>query len=207
MGRHSAVVAALALLLLPGCEPRAGGSGADALYRGRVLQRPVPRPSFTLTDTRGRPFDFREETEGKLTFLFFGYTHCPDVCPVHMANLSAVLEERSWEERQQVEVVFVSVDPARDSLPRIRSWLDNFSSEFVGLRGTRDEVTALERSLLLPSSAVGTDEETGEPFVAHATLMLAFTADDTAHVGYPFGTRQMDLAHDLPRLLEGWRAP
>ncbi|NIP57681.1 MAG: SCO family protein, partial [Gemmatimonadetes bacterium] len=86
MGRHPTVAAALALvLLLPGCEPRGAGGAADSLYRGRVLQRPVPRPSFTLTDTRGRPFRFGKETEGKLTFLFFGYTHCPDVCPVHMA--------------------------------------------------------------------------------------------------------------------------
>lgn len=180
---------------------------ASGLYRGRLLPEALPRPDFVLTDTRGEPFDFRARTGGKLTFLFFGYTHCPDACPIHMANLAAVLERRSWDERQAVEVVFVSVDPERDTLPRIRSWLDNFSRRFVGLRGSREEVTALEEALGLPPSVVGTDEETGAPFVAHSTQVLVFTQDDSAHLAYPFGTRQVDLARDLPRLLGGWEAP
>jgi len=195
----------MALPVLWACEAPEPGGRAAALYEGRVLQRPVPRPDFTLTDTRGRPFDFREETRGRLTFLFFGYTHCPDVCPVHMSNLASVLAEEPPEVRRRVSVVFVTTDPERDTPERLRSWLDNFSARFVGLRGSRDEVTAVERSLGLPPSVVGTDEETGEPFVGHSTQMLAFTADDTAHVSYPFGTRQMELARDLPRLLDGWR--
>ena len=61
--------------------------------RGTVLPEPMPKPAFTLTTTAGAPFDFRAETHGTLTLLFFGYTHCPDICPVHMANIAAVLQK------------------------------------------------------------------------------------------------------------------
>ena len=68
-------------------------------WQGVLLAEPQPRPDFTLTDTSGQPFDFRAETQGKLTLLFFGYTHCPDVCPIHMANLSAALAQPGMPDR------------------------------------------------------------------------------------------------------------
>lgn len=197
----------LAPALLGGCEARTSAEGEGSGYGGRVLDEPVPRPDFTLTDAGGRPFDFRKETEGRLTFLFFGFTNCPDACPVHMSNLAAVLEQKPPDVRRDVSVVFVTTDPERDTPEQLRGWLDSFSRRFVGLRGSREEVNAIERSLGLPPSVVETDEESGEPFVGHSTQMLAFTDDDTAHISYPFGTRQLDLARDLPRLLDGWRGP
>src|SRR5829696_8229321 len=69
------------------------GQGTDDTWRGAVLDPARPRPAFTLTDTEGRPYDFAAETQGRLTLLFFGYTSCPDVCPVHMATLSAALDQ------------------------------------------------------------------------------------------------------------------
>lgn len=203
---------AAALLLLPAvlaCAPSEGGRtaagdpGGEPEYRGRVLPRPLEKPDFTLADTRGRPFDFREETQGTLALLFIGYTNCPDVCPVHMANLAAVLGDLPLRVGQDVEVVFVTADPERDTPEVIRSWLDRFHRGFVGLRGTREEVNAIEEALKLPPSVVDVDQETGEPFVGHASHVVAFTADGKAHVLYPFGTRQSDWAHDLPKLAGG----
>lgn len=194
-----------ALLLLPACSPpERGGSREDASeYQGRVLPQPLEKPDFTLTDTGGEPFDFRQETDGVLTLLFIGYTNCPDVCPVHMANLAAVLKDLSHEVSRQVKVVFVTADPERDTPEVIRSWLDRFDRSFIGLRGTQEEVHAIEEALMLPPSVVDVDEETGEPFVGHASHVVAFTADGKAHVMYPFGTRQSDWAHDLPKLVRG----
>ena len=197
----------LAALLQPGCgeAPEAGGRepGPAPAFRGRVLAEAVPRPDFTLLDTAGDPYDFLEETRGKTALLFFGYTHCPDVCPVHMGNLAAVLEDVGYERRREVEVVFVSTDPERDSPERIRSWLDRFDHSFVGLRGDRALVDSLQRSLGLPPSVLEPRAGDGSYAVGHAAQVLAFSPDGPARVVYPFGTRQADWAHDLPLLVSG----
>lgn len=207
------VVSLAAVVLAVACSPGADGrsdSGDDEEYAGRTLEDPVPKPDFTLSRVSdGRPFDFRERTEGTLTLLFLGYTHCPDVCPVHMANLAAVLRDLPLEVRREIRVVFVSTDPRRDTPERIREWLDGFDPSFIGLRGTRSEIAALEDALGVPRSVVdGGEADSGaaegapdDYFVGHAAQVLAFERDDTARVAYPWGTRQQDWLRDLPRLV------
>ncbi len=170
--------------------------------RGARLAPPQPKPQFTLTATSGTPFDFARETEGRVALLFFGYTHCPDVCPVHMANLAAVLRKVPPDVAGRVRVVFVTTDPDRDSLPRLREWLDRFDPRFTGLRGDMEEVNALLRSIGLAAAVPQrSGDDPGDYLVGHAAQVIAYTADDLAHVVYPFGTRQADWAHDLPRLV------
>lgn len=219
-------VLALALLavgVVSGCSPggddrtagdassgSASGVPSDRLYGGVPLEAPVARPDFVLTDVSdGEPFRFREETEGLLTLVFVGYTHCPDVCPVHMANLAAVLPELPREVSDRIRVVFISSDPERDTPERIRTWLSSFDPSFIGLRGTRKEIRAVEQALGLPPSVVeedrtrdgGASEEREDYFVGHAAQVLAFEMDDTARVGFPWGTRQRDWRRALPRLV------
>jgi protein SCO1/2 len=193
--------AAVAVLLASACTS-AGGSGG---YRGAVLPRALPRPDFTLTATDGAPYRFAERTRGQVTFLFFGYTNCPDVCPVHMANIAASLQHLTHEDRDRVSVVFVTTDPSRDSLPRLRQWLAGFDPTFVGLRGDDSTVARIESGLLLAPSVrePGDSADPGAYGVGHAAQVLAFTPDDSLHVVYPFGTRQEDWGHDLPLLLHG----
>ena len=116
----------------------------------------VARPAFTLLDTDGHPFDFASQTRGTLTFLEFGYTHCPDVCPVHMANLATVLKALAPSDRMRIKVVFVTVDPDRDSAAVLRRWLDNFDSTFVGLRGPADRVNAAQGMVGFGPAAITT---------------------------------------------------
>jgi protein SCO1 len=170
--------------------------------RGRFAQ-PIARPDFTLLDMEGRPFDFRAETEGRLALLFFGYTHCPDVCPVQLANLAEVLRDLPYGERDRVRVVFVTVDPARDTPERIRAWLDAFDPRFAGLWGSAEEVNAILAALDLPPAALGAPAAAGEYVVGHAAGVLAFGAEGPLRASYPFGTRQIDWARDLPELLRG----
>lgn len=181
--------------------PAEGGRSGE--LRGSVMDTPIPKPALTLTDTRGEEFDLRAETDGYLTLLFFGYTNCPDVCPVHMANLAAVFGDLVPEVRHRIKVVFVTTDPERDTPERLRSWLDNFDPSFIGLRGSVDSINAALAEMLLPGVAVLPAEHGGEPMIGHPAAVIAFSPDGLARVRYPFGVRQMDWAHDLPLLVEG----
>jgi cytochrome oxidase Cu insertion factor (SCO1/SenC/PrrC family)/copper(I)-binding protein len=173
---------------------------AESGLRGSVLPEPAPKPPFTLTDLDGRPYDFAAETQGRLTLLFFGFTHCPDICPVHLANVAAVLRDQRPEVRRQVSVVFVTADPERDTPERLREWLAAFDPSFVGLRGSLDEVNAVLSELRLAPAVHGPRDERGDYSVGHPAQILAFTPDGYLRAMYPFGTRQADWAHDLPRL-------
>lgn len=187
-----------------------GGSGAqrspDAL-RGVRIAPAIAKPDVRLTTTSGRAFDLRDETAGKVTLVFFGYTHCPDVCPVHMTNLAAVLPKLPDSVRERVRVVFVTTDPERDTPAVLGRWLAGFDRTFVGLRGSDADVERLERALRV-APAVREQRAPGDTAysVGHAAQAVAFTPDDSARVMYPFGTRQADWANDLPLLVSGaWR--
>jgi protein SCO1/2 len=158
---------------------------------------PIPKPDFVLTDTDGKPFDFRKETEGKVALLFFGYTSCPDVCPVHLANIAQALSRLGPEVNEAVEVVFVTTDPARDSAAAIRKWLDHFDRRFVGLRGDTTQIVAAMKQMPVLGPILVQPTDSGGYGIGHSTLVIAFTRDNLAHVFYPFGIRQADWAKDL----------
>ncbi len=205
-----AVPAALLALVLAGCGARggdgAGGAPADSAAAGGglfgvELPNPGPKPDFTLTDTDGRRFDFRRETDGHLTLLFFGYTKCPDICPVHMANIAAALDRLPRADAERVRVVFVTTDPTRDTPRRMREWLAAFDPSFVGLTGTPAELMDAQIAAgVAPSVAKPAPGDTTYE-VGHAAQVLAYTPDDRLRAQYPFGTRQREWAHDLPLLL------
>jgi protein SCO1/2 len=148
----------------------------------------------------GEPFEFEQETEGFVTLLFFGYTNCPDVCPLHMANIAAVLENLPPAVARQIKVVFVTTDPERDTLERLKTWLGDFNRDFVGLTGPLEQVNAIQREIGL--GAAFREELPGGGYgMAHAAQVIAYTTDNLGHVVYPFGTRQADWAIDLPKLV------
>jgi protein SCO1 len=194
---------ALASLLLLA----AGACGGDAdrpvrdQLRGVELPAPLARPAFTLPATDGSDYAFDQRTKGQLTFLFFGYTHCPDICPVHVANIATILRTLKYEDRQRAQLVFVSVDPARDSLPLLRDWLAQFDDRFIGLVGPLDSVNAIMASINLPPAFLPEPDADGNYYPGHAAQVIVFEEDDRARLIYPFGTRQVDWAHDIPRLL------
>jgi protein SCO1/2 len=170
-------------------------------FRGLALTSPLPKPSFTLTDFNGAPYDFVRETSGKATLLFFGYTHCPDVCPVHMANIAAVLKTLSAEDRDAIRVVFVTTDPERDTPARLKEWLGAFDSSFVGLTGSISAIDAAQTSLgLQPARKEYPGADSTKYGIGHAAQVIAFARDGFAYLVYPFGIRQDDWARDLPKL-------
>ena len=184
--------------------PAAKADSAAAMH-GLELLPPRPKPEFTLTDTDGKPFDFKRDTRGYATLLFFGYTHCPDVCPVHMANIAAVLHNLPPTVSQKVKMVFVTTDPERDTPKVLRAFLDKFDPGFIGLTGSPDEILAAQAAAKIPAATKEVPDTGGKPgeyFIGHAAFVFAYTPDGMGRFLYPFGIRQNDWAHDLPRLAE-----
>ncbi len=183
-------------------------TSALANLRGVTFSPARAKPAFTLTDTHGKPFDFQRDTRGAVTLVYFGYTNCPDVCPLQMSNIAQALKRMSPEDQAKVRVVFITTDPARDTAEHLRAWLDNFDTHFVGLHGDLRDVNQISSTLGLPGAMM-------EPManmppgprqasytVGHAAQVLAFTPDDSLRAEYPSGFSADDFAHDLPLLLK-----
>lgn len=187
---------ALLALVAFSCTP----AGARSLSDGLSLEPAIPKPELTFTATDGRAFRFRKDTEGRTVLLFFGYTHCPDVCPVQMANIAGAMSHLSPEINQAVQVIFVTTDPARDTPEVLRGWLDHFDRRFIGLRGDSATVATVMRDLRLgePLIVPGT-RDTGYT-VSHAAMVLGFSRDNLAHVAFPVGIRQKDWVRNIRTL-------
>jgi protein SCO1/2 len=202
LGGLAFLAIALATLVLGDDE---SSRPAASRWHGTLLDPGPPRPEFVLTDTEGRRFDFAAETGGRLTLLFYGYTHCPDICPVHLATLAQALDRVDVD----VRVVFVTTDPARDTPERIRSWLDTFDPSFIGLTGTPEEVAAAQRAMGTAVAVAEAPDADGDYTVGHASGVWVITPDDRAHLVYGFGTRQDDWVADLPAIATepDWQVP
>lgn len=167
-----------------------------------LVPEPMPRkPNVTLTATSGKPFNITTATRGKLTYLYFGYTHCPNACPVTMTNLSYAIRLQPAAIRRQIEVVFVTVDPRRDTRSVLRTWLNHYSRSFVGLRGNLTQIAAAERAAGVPPAPHVV--ETGKNYsVPHSSILFAYSPDGRSHVIYSQGFSALDYAHDMPLLLK-----
>jgi len=194
----SAVVAAASLSCGPAAEKPQDPDDLPLL--GTKPFSLLPKPEFTFTDTQGNPYDFRKETDGKIALLYFGYTYCPDTCPLMMATLGAALKELDPAVRHEVRMVFVTVDPERDTPERLRSWLGSFDTTFVGLRGDMSVVDSLEGVYGFPPTK---KESVGDGYVvSHPALVYAFTPDDKGRVMYGADTRKGTWVHDLKLIAE-----
>jgi protein SCO1/2 len=198
-----ALVAAAALVV--GCA--SGNATTQQSGFAGVVQRPaLHRPAFALTDTAGRPYEFRARTRGTLTLLYFGYSNCPTECPTTLATVASALRGMPAAKREQVKLVLVTTDPARDTGPVLRKYLHRFDPSFVGLTGTpRQVATAERRSSAQPSSKEQAKDGVppGAYLVAHTTWLYAYGTDDVARIVYGPNVSVADLRHDLPLLLDG----
>lgn len=137
-----AVGVVLLAALLAGCAG-AGTSAAPAPtppplgVRETVVDPPRPAPPLRLTDQDGRPFDLAS-LRGRPVLVYFGYTHCPDICPATLADVRDAIRLVG----EPVGVVFVTVDPARDGAAAMRTYVRHYDEDFVGLTGSADEIAA-----------------------------------------------------------------
>ena len=180
----------------------------DATYRGGLVSPPFPKPRFTLTDTSGAPFDFWAGTQGSVTLLFFGYTHCPDMCPLQMYVIADSLRKLPPAVASRFKVVFVTTDPDRDKPAVLRAYLDHYDKHFIGLTGSQAAIDAAQIAAKVDPAKKSAVRADGAYEVGHAAFVLAYTRDNLAHVIYPVGVKPEDWVHDLPYLAaETWSKP
>ncbi|WP_037911264.1 SCO family protein [Actinacidiphila yeochonensis] len=207
----AAALAAATALVLTACGGSTGsGSAAPAASvsvdgqdsaQGTVLDTPFTKPDLVLTDNHGKPFDLTRQTAGKPMLLYFGYTHCPDVCPTTMSDIALAKSKLPKAEQDELRVVFVSSDPVRDTPARLNAWLGAMDKSFIGLTGTFSTIQAAARSVGVGISAP-VKEKDGSYTVDHGAEVLGFwPKDDKAHVLFMSGTTAADFGHTLPKII------
>lgn len=179
------------------------GCGRGAEWHEQDISDSVPRLSLTMTDAvngkRVTAADFR----GKVVLLYFGYTRCPDFCPTTLANIAHALGKLG-PSADRVRVLFVTVDPDRDSLATLKRYTALFAPQVVGLRGTPDQLAALARPYRVAYSV--TPASGDHPYeVSHSSIVYAFDQDGRARLLVSsMATANPDIAGataDLQRLI------
>jgi len=175
----------------------------DGMF-GAVLADQYVLPDLALTATDGSPYSLTRDTDKPLTLVFFGYTHCPDICQAVMSDIASAMTRLDAADRARVGMVFVTTDPARDDEDTLRRYLDRFDPTFEGLTGSLSRImkvgtalgVAIEKGTRLPS---------GGYEVAHGTQIVGVESTGRAPIVWTEGTAPGDLAKDIAKLLHGNR--
>lgn len=170
------------------------------LYSGTVLQSPSPAPAMDgLTLASGEPLDIAAY-DGDVVLLYFGYTNCPDVCPTTLSGAARARSSLSSEDRERTHLLMVSVDPARDPLPELQSYVEFFDTDFLGVGGSADDIhTAATRYGIYYVLNEG-DVESGYT-VDHTANLLGIGPDGRLRVVWAPDVSSDALAADIQELL------
>lgn len=154
--------------------------------------------ALNMTDTSGTTRTLAD-FKGKVTVFFFGFTQCPDVCPTALAELAQTLEVLG-DQAGQVQVVMISVDPERDTLPIMQQYVKTFNPDFIGLTGTPDQLAATAGSFKAYYAKVPTAKP-GEYTMDHAASFYVFDRDAQARILLGGNSAAADMAADIRQLL------
>lgn len=201
MGRSTLTAFVLgASLVLGGCASGDQPVSAEGYY-GTQIKNEFEVSTRALTDTDGADFSLAAQTTKPVTLLFFGYTNCPDICGMVMSNIASALTRLDDSERDDVQVVFVTTDPARDDEAALRTYLDRYDESFTGLTGklsTIEQVAKplgvyLKRGRKLPS---------GGYEVTHDDHVFAINSADQVPLIWGQSTSAANMADDVKKLLK-----
>lgn len=209
----AAALATVAALTLSACgsggddeasKPVADVSTQPKTEAATVLDKPFEKPDLVLKDTKGKTYDFREETKGKPTLIYFGYTHCPDVCPLTMSNIAIARKALPKADQDKLQVVFITTDPERDTSAELAKWLPSAGDpSFVGLTGDFPTIQAGARQVGIGIDPA-TKEKDGSVVSMHGAQVIAFSPKtDGGYVLYGEDTTADDYTKDLPKLIKG----
>jgi protein SCO1/2 len=177
------------------------GCGGDDSWQTKDIGGLMPELEFTLTSENGETAT-AEDYRGRVNLLFFGYTHCPDICPITLGRLRGVLNRLPEETADSVRVLFVSVDPSRDGPQSLREYTDQFGESFIGLTGTRDQLDRLTKRYRT-TYGYGEPDEQGNYEVSHGSAVYAFEPDGDARLLIRDEDSLESIASDLEKLAAG----
>jgi len=196
------VVAVIALALLFALAGCGGDDVKPGELHGKVLDPPFDVDATALESTDGEPYSLVGNTDKRLTLVFFGYTNCPNICGTVMGNLASAMTRLDSKDRDQVDVVFVTTDPERDTPDVLRAYLDRFDKSFIGV--TDDPARIDQIAAVASSVAVGMGEKLatgGYDVDAHTTQVTGIDSDDQAPIYWSQSTSSAQFAQDIHILL------
>jgi protein SCO1 len=167
-------------------------------FRGSLIDPPVPAADFELTDQNGQIFRLNDQT-GKIVLLFFGYTHCPDVCPLTLSHFKQIKTDLG-QKADQVRFVFVTVDPERDTADLLRQYLLNFDPEIVGLTDSRQSLESVWKNYGVYQAKQEVGSASGY-LVDHTARTYLIDRQGNWRLTYPFEMGKDDILQDVLYLL------
>jgi len=190
----SAMALLASLVVLGGCF------GDDENWNGKDISGLMPELAFELTGTSGDTVT-AEQTDGNIRLLFFGFTSCPDICPATLQKLSRAVKDLPTELRKDTQIVFVSVDPQRDTPERIDSYVSFFSDRAIGLTGEEPALRELSKRY---RTTFGYDEPDAEGNynVSHSGAVYVFDREGKARLLIRPELSVEDIRTDLVALAE-----
>jgi protein SCO1/2 len=188
-------VSALAIVLLAACG---ASNQEESSYFGTDITGADFATDFKLTDHHGEQRQLADY-QGKVVALFFGFTHCPDICPTTMADIAAAVKLMGAQ-GDEVQVLFVTVDPERDTRDVLARFVPSFDSRFVGLTGTAEEIDETAKTFKIFYSKQQEPGQSGYSF-DHSAGVYVFDKQGKIRVYLKYGQKPVEIAHDLSRLL------
>jgi protein SCO1/2 len=176
---------------------RLGGTPDPSYDAGYFLQDPLAAPPFSLTAHTGERVTSTGFTQKHL-IVFFGYTYCPDVCPLTLSNLGRAFRKMGTD-AARFQVLLVSVDPGRDTQQRLGEYLTNFDASFLGLTGPEEEIRAIAQSFGVYFARVGEGEDYT---VDHTARVFVVSPAGEIPLTFPVTATAEEMARDLAILLE-----
>ena len=168
-------------------------------FHGTVINPPLPVTDFALQTANDETFRL-SDAKGKIVLLFFGYTSCPDVCPITLGTFKQV-HERLGDDAQKVAFVMVTADPDRDTPEKVSESVSRFNPEFVGLSGSRADLEALWDELGVFVEKQDTGSAAGY-LVSHTSSVFVLDGNGSVLMTFPYGTTAIDMADDLTQFLK-----
>lgn len=193
---HLIIALSAVLVLATACGLE---KNSDPQYSGVVLS---DHPAdFTLVDTTlGRPLHL-SDFEDDITLIYFGYTFCPDVCPLTLWEMKKALETVPVADRGRVHVLFISADPARDTPEVLARYVSAFGPEFIGLTDSEQTVLSVMRAYGAFAKKEAVSESEFNYLVSHTASTFLVGPKGSPLLQYPFGFTATDLSRDLRHLL------
>jgi len=202
-----AVFAASLFLFLPGCDNSSSSQPstiqrAPAKFRLTDISSSSPSLDLSLVDSASNKPVTADNYKGKYVLLYFGYTHCPDVCPMTLVRVTRALNQLGERLAKETQVLFITLDPERDTAKLMSDYVSHFSPHIAGLRGTDAQVDAVANRFHV-AYGKGKSDKSGNYEVVHGSAVYIFGTDGKARLMAKTDDPASSISHDLRMLMGG----